>query len=190
MPLDLYNELYYITHIDNVSSIVSRGIMSKTLLARQNLSPTDISDPDVQRWRDLAEPVFGRAIHDYVPLYFNPLNAMLYKRRELRDSLVICVIPIRRLLDKQHVFTDGNAASGSTSFSSDFEIVRTSDSVLKARSWSDLPDGRRRRCAEMLVYERVPSNAIEMLYCNSAGSRRAVALVAPCQVLIDRAMFY
>ncbi len=190
MPLDLYNELHYITHIDNVSSIVSHGILSKTLLTRRKLSSTDISDPDVQRWRNDAEPVFGRAIHDYVPLYFNPLNAMLYKRRELRHSLAICAIPIQRLLNKQHVFTDGNAASRSTSFSSDINLVRTSDSVLKARSWSDLPDGRRRRCAEMLIYECVPSNAIAKIYCYSARSQHMVAAVAPCQVLIDQSMFY
>ena len=190
MPIKLYEEVYYIAHLKNLWSIAEHGILSKTVLNKKNIRPTDISDPDVQRWRDRKEPVHGCSIHDYVPLYFNPLNAMLYKRRNLRNALIIFTFQVRKLLHMKHLFTDGNAASRDTKFSSEIALVHTSDDILRAMSWSELIDGRRRRCAEMLIHEQLPTQKIENIFCYHQAIKDYAQTIIDCSVVVDQSMFY
>lgn len=190
MPLKLYEELYHFTHINNLRGIREHGLLSQREMAARSLRAVDISDPDVQRWRDSPEPVFGCAIHEYVPLYFNPKNAMLYKRRELRMNLVILAIPLAKVQEHVYIFTDGNAASSSTVFSLDIAIAQTSDAVLKAGYWSELPDGKRRRCAEVLVHGQVPEFDIAHAYCQCTDACTAAQAILNCPVTIDPNMFY
>lgn len=56
MPVRLYEELYYISHINNIDSIFNHGILSHFLIQQHNILRKDISDPDVQRWREQVEP--------------------------------------------------------------------------------------------------------------------------------------
>lgn len=190
MPVKLYDELYHFTHITNLRGIREHGLLSQRAMALRGLRAVDISDPDVQRWRDRPEPIFGCPIHEYVPLYFNPKNAMLYKRRELRMELVILAVPLVKAQEHVYIFTDGNAASGSTVFSLDMETSKTSDAVLKAGYWSELPDGKRRRCAEVLVHEQVPMADITHAYCRCTATCAAAQAILDCPVTIDASMFY
>jgi len=190
MPLKLYDELYHFTHVDNLRGIRECGLLSQREMALRGLRAVDISDPEVQRRRDRVESVFGCPIHEYVPLYFNPKNAMLYKRRELCMDLVILAVPLARVQEHVYVFTDGNAASGSTVFSLDITTPKTSDAVLKAGYWSELPDGKRRRCAEALVHGQVPVTDITHAYCRSTATRAAVQSILGCPVTVDANMFY
>jgi hypothetical protein len=190
MPVNLFTELYYISHINNIPSIVANGILSRRLIQQRNIRPVDISDAEVQRWRDLTEPVYGRPIHEYVPLYFNPLNAMLYKRKDFRNSLTILCFERDHLAQYDHVFTDGNAASTTTRFSRDFSVVEESSEALAAHQWSELTDGKRRRCAEMLVYRRIPPRLISKAYCFGDPPRAQLADALQSDVIVDRGMFY
>lgn len=190
MPLRLYEEVYHITHINNLASIRQHGLLSKTRMDALDLHMIDISDSEVQGRRDRPEPVFGLPIHDYVPLYFNPKNAMLYSRKELQTMLVILAIPIAKAMSELYVFTDGNAANGPTLFDLELSITAASDNVLKANYWKDLPDGKRRRCAEMLVHERIELKHIGHAYCSSNASLDAVLYWLGCPASIERNMFY
>jgi len=190
MPLKLYDELYHFTHVNNLRGICEHGLLSQREMAQRGLRAIDISDPDVQRWRDREEPVFGCPIHEYVPLYLNPKNAMLYKRRELRMDLVILAVPLAKVQKHVYIFTDGNAASGSTVFSLDIAASKTSDAVLKAVYWSELPDGKRRRCAEVLVHGQVPVTDIAHAYCRCKTTYAAAQSILHCPVTIDPSLFY
>lgn len=68
-------ELHYITHIDNISSILCRGILSHQ--AVQRLPHKTVHDKKVQARR--AERVIpnGLPLHQYANLYFCARNAML-----------------------------------------------------------------------------------------------------------------
>ncbi len=79
-------------HYENLGSILERGILSHALVAQAGLAHVDISLPGAQQWRARPEPVFGCAIHAYVPLYFNPRNPMLYLRRHQQHELVVLCV--------------------------------------------------------------------------------------------------
>jgi hypothetical protein len=160
--------LHYITHKRNLESIRSRGLLSLNEVLRRGLSRADISDQDVQSLRERREPIWNRSIHDYVPLYLNPKNPMLSKRRELRDELVILKIQRGVARSGEVIFCDGNAASAATKFSLDEQILTSCREALRAEYWTGVEDGKRRRMAEVLVHQRVAPDRILAVLCPSA----------------------
>ncbi len=182
---------YHMTHKANVAGIMRHGILSHSAIGdRCDIVPVDISDPGVQRHRSLWETEYYRPIHDYVPLYINPRNPMLYRRRELQQQIVILKISPSVLRDGQHVFCDGNAACHDTRFSVDPEIVISALDALKADFWNTVPDGKRRRCAEVLIYPRVSPAHIVAAICNNVALADEMAGVAKVKVEVNPSMFF
>lgn len=182
---------YHMTHKDNVAGIMRHGILSHSAVReRCDIIPVDISDPAVQRHRSLWETEYYRPIHDYVPLYINPRNPMLYRRRELQQQIVILQISPSILRDNQHVFCDGNAASHDTRFSVDPEIVSSALDALNADYWNNVPDGKRRRCAEVLIYPRVSPEHIVAAICNNVALADEMAGVAKLKIEVNPSMFF
>lgn len=182
---------YHMTHKDNVPGIMRHGILSHTAVReRSDVVTVDISDPGVQRHRALPETEYYRPIHDYVPLYINPRNPMLYRRLEWQHQIVILKVSPSVLRDGQHVFCDGNAACHNTKFSVDPEIVSSAVEALNADYWNDFPDGKRRRCAEVLIYPRVSPLHIVAAICNNTSLANEISRVAKMKVEVSPSMFF
>lgn len=159
-----FSHLYHMTHIENLSSIMKHG-----LLAHGNpYQAKDISDHEVNGRRSRMEPIYGRRIHEYVPFYFNPKNAMLYRRKAMQDAIVILVFG-RELIDVDGaIFTDGNASSMNTRFSNNTDRLDQLDwACLRDWSWCNHQDGKRTRMAEVLVPHRVGMERLQKIICNS-----------------------
>ena len=173
MTWRLFDDLYYIVHRCNLGSILARGILSYNEVVRQGIGRVDISDPGAQRWRSRCEPVFGHSIHDYVPLY-----------------LVILAVSTDALRGAVRLFSDGNAASRCTRFSTDSSILRTALDVLQADRWCAFEDGGRRRCAEALVFRQVPTTHIRKVLCHSAAGAKAVQREHDFPAAVDQDFFF
>lgn len=152
--------LLYLTHPSNLPSILENGILSYNGVVKRALPHEDISNACVQ-YRRGRKMVFDRPLHDYVPFYLVRRNPMLcavsrYPRAYIR---VDC-----RVADKPGTaFSDGNAASDGTLFyqdPSDIEMIPWR--VIRAGRWTGqaYPDGKRQRCAEILVPDLVETNYI------------------------------
>jgi len=182
---------YHMTHKSNLAGILQHGILSHSdVLTRDDVLATDISDAGAQRWRDREESANHRAIHDYVPLYINPKGPMLYKRRCLQHEIVILKISAGVLQDGQHVFSDGNAASRETRFSSDSNVVADSLTALNAKYWANCSDGKRRRCAELLVYPKVQPVHILSAICSNSALAEEIAMGTNLQIEVNPSMFF
>jgi len=190
MPVRLWHRLYYITSACNVRSIVKLGILSRAGVERLGLQCHDISDQEVQRWRERVEPISGRSLHEYANLYLNPRNPMLSARRSLRDQLVILEVSANVLDHHEHLFTDGNAASKDTVFSRERKVVESSEEALRAVFWDDCEDGKRRRCAEVLVYPRVEPSFLVGALCASTQLVPVLQTECPFPVTLDPATFF
>lgn len=188
---ELWKAFYHMTHYNNLAGILNHGILSWSKAHGQGYTQADISDHSVQRWRNRLEPVYNRSIHDYAPLYINPKNPMLYVRRNLQHELVILKISAGILNKHQHVFTDGNAASRGTKFSADNnKVTADSNAALRATRWTDIPDGKRRRCAEVLVYPAVEPQFIINAICSNEHLRNMIKSKHNIPVVIDRHLFF
>lgn len=160
--------LYHMTHIDNLKSILQFGILSHNRAHKKGLLAKDISDRTVNSRRI--------KIHNYVPLYFNPKNPMLYRRKNIQDELVILCVNRELLFSDKVVITDGNAASTSTNFYKSISDLRKIDwNIIRSEYWSDFVDGKRIRCAETLIPENISPANIEQIVCISNNTRLLVS---------------
>lgn len=184
--------LYYIAPLENLKSIATHGLLSHNR-AHADHSPADISDPDVQKRRMRRDPIYQKPLHDYVPLYFRARNPMLSRRRSLQSELAVLYIDRRMMQNPGAIFTDGNAASNRTSFYSDLADLDKLDwDCIWAPDWTKFEDGRRKRCAEVLVPELIPFNAVRRIVVQNEDARAAAraATSSHIDILVEPEWFF
>ncbi len=123
-------ECFYMTHIDNLPSILQNGLLSHRRIEKLNPARKDLSNQAVQarRGTKVIERVDPnkrpRSLHRFVNLYLNPHNAMMMNvifGREgfpAQDRQNMCILRIRgEILDRSDaILTDQNAATNSVDF--------------------------------------------------------------------------
>jgi hypothetical protein len=188
-------ELHYITHIDNVQSILEHGILSHAHVSR--LKHRSVAMPEIQVLRESKPIPGGRRLHEYANLYFCARNPMLYKRRAICDTL--CVLRISpEVLDLDGVVvSDQNASSQYARFARAPEGLRIVDRERTfADYWtdSDRIEGWRKKAAknaEVLVPDRVAPEFIRGAYVvNQSAKERFDALGSHLACQIDRHLFF
>ncbi len=183
------HSLWHMTHVNNVLSISQRGIVSH--LRATPMNRVDISDPDVQKRRSGKDPIFNREIHAYTPTYITIQNPMLYRLKSSSHSLCLLEISLESLDYHDVLFTDGNAASRDTKFYSHPEDLKNLPwDVLKAEFWSDFADGKRKRCAEVLVYPSIGARHITKIHCNSFDTVNVLEQSGVRNVLYSPQLFF
>lgn len=177
------NYLYHFTHMDHFASILAHGIMPRNRAQYRGYIAEDISNQGVQA-RRASKQVFGRPLHNYVPLYFTPRNPMLFvlnARKDIQNELVILCLRKELLCREGSIFTDGNAASEPTTF---FNTIDDLDQLywdcIRADRWNVFSDGTRKRCAEVLVLNYISTYDIQRAVVKSeeTGARIAQTLEA------------
>ncbi len=159
-------QLYYITHIDNLDSIIKNGILSHSLIEEKKIPFTPIYDKEIVNNRKQNQTPAGKTLWDYANLYFQPRNPMLYRVISEKSRNDIAVVGVKKsVLENNGIFlTDGNAANNETNF---FPIDKTKQilpKILKEVNkewWSSLDGSKRKVMAECLVPDAVKSDYIE-----------------------------
>ena len=165
--------LYHLTSVDNLRSIIENGLLSHNCAHRQGYVSMDISLKEVNDRRRFKS-VYGRPLHGYVPLYFNPRNPMLAYRRAMQDSIAILCLDKSLLFQDETVFADGNAANNATAFYRDLQDLDKLDwqCINSPRNnWHIIEDGRRvtlvenrrKRCAEVLIPDIISAQFIKQV---------------------------
>ena len=97
--LDKMSEIFHMTDYNNLKNILLHGLHNHYNTYKQ----VDISNQEVNARREKVECIYGHKIHDYVPFYFNPRNAMLYKNRN-NARVIILGFDVRVIKDHQDGF--------------------------------------------------------------------------------------
>lgn len=83
--------LYHITYIDNISSILLEGLLSREMLRKYNVNDfTDIADPEIIGKREN----YKNALSKYVPFHFyakNPFDGAVCKKYGSENMVIITV---------------------------------------------------------------------------------------------------
>jgi len=181
MPVDpLSRKLCHITHIRNLSSIISEGCLwSHRESIRRELTIRDIGRLDLKRERDTVPVVRGPGgmIGDYVPFFFCPRPVMLlllatgrvegYSEGE--EPIVHLISDIGNVVRSKQpfVFTDGHAVKKlSNQYMDLYDLNRLDWAVIRDHQWADTVednDRMRRKQAEFLVYQRLPWDCISAI---------------------------
>lgn len=161
-------EFHYITPISNLISILNNGILSHN--KAEELPHCDISMVEVQQKRKTKKLNDGLCLHDYVNLYFDARNPMMYSRKEKANE--ICVLRISKdVLEIGGVYiSDGNASSDYSRYYSPDRIGSLNFNKIYSRDWNHPEDliltmqCKSAKCAEVLVPYQIKPDYIMGAY--------------------------
>ena len=161
--------LFYITHIDNIPSILRKGIYCHDRIEREHIEFTPIYDKGIVSNRKGISTPDGRTLWNFTNLYFQPRNPMLYRvinEKPINDIAVISVSP--EILDRLDVYiTTGNAAHSSSKILPIGEGLKSLSRIKKETNieyWKEQDGSKRKIMAECLVPDTVPPNVIQTIY--------------------------
>lgn len=161
--------LYYITHIDNIPSILEKGILSHEKIRAAGIQYTPIYDESIVKSRRHRSTPEGRNLWHYVNLFFQPRNPMLYRIIDKIGRQNLAVLRVAKtVLQEQGIFiTDGIASNRSTSIHplpEGLAILRALQEIIQTDSWISwmhCKQLKRKLMAECLVLNQIKPEHIQ-----------------------------
>src|SRR5260370_39015490 len=88
------SSLFYITHVENLPSILERGILSHSQIDAMGVPYTAIYDTDIVNNRKSKTTPVGRSLWDYANVYLQPRNPMMYRvvHEKTRKNLAVVAV--------------------------------------------------------------------------------------------------
>ncbi len=159
-------ELFYITHKDNLPSILENGILSHNEIKRRGIPFARVYDEEIVSARGQKTVPDGRSLWDFANLYFQPRNPMMYRVIDERGPQNIVVVGVRKtVLRRGDIYvTNGNAANNATIIHPGSELKKLERSLMKGidmKYWNRFDGSKRRIMAECLVPNAIPPDYIE-----------------------------
>jgi len=162
--------LYYITHINNVPSILSKGIYCHQRIEAEQIEYTPIYDEGIVTNRHGIYVSDGRSLWDFANFFFQPRNPMLYRVLSEKSSKEIAIISVKpNILDRLDIYiATGNAAHSLS------EILPYGDGrkklsqilkdTLKVEWWNEADGSKRKIMAECLIPNMLSPDSIQTIY--------------------------
>lgn len=163
--------LFYITHINNLPSILRYGILSHRQVEKQGVQFTRIYNPEIVANRETRNTPDGKSLWDYANVYFQPRNPMLYKviteTSEKKDIVIIGISP--QAVDTEGAFISlGNAASPlSPILGIDDGLKAINDeywAIINSDWWKSEDGTKRKIMAECLIPNYIPPSQLHSIY--------------------------
>jgi len=210
MQLELYsepmarqiNQLYYITHIENLNSMLDMGILSHEQVEARNIPFKRIYDESIVSSRQLRTTPDGRSLWHFANLFFQARNAMLYRItcEHSIDDIAVLGLRFDVVNHSENFIALGNAAAGATDIlpgQLGLRQIPTLRADFAREYWSDEDGSKRRMMAEVLVPDCVSPEYIQTIFVGSqAAAARAQNIVnrsalspAPA-VVVEPHMFF
>lgn len=187
--------LFHITHINNLTGIAKRGLLSRHRIKACAMPYVDLSDPSCQARRtDRIVDGTHVDLHNYVPLFLNARNPMLWRlwrtQQELGqdDRLAILEISDEPACWTASLLADGIASSNHTHLFPAND-PRSQDALdwdaIYRTCWWDMPkDLKRKTMAEVLVHGSLSGRHIRKVWLQKPSALRELASRLPQQALI------
>lgn len=165
--------LYYITHVNNIKSILTNGILCHRQIEQAGIEFTKIYDVGIVSNRQHRSVDSNRVLWDFANLYFQPRNAMLYRvlreSNNINDIAILFVSP--DILNRDDIYiSNGNAASLSSDFFPGKEGLKILSKITKQINhewWNDNDGSKRKMMAECLVPGKIDQKYIRSIYVGS-----------------------
>jgi len=201
MPKHVVKSLYYITHINNLPSILRYGILSHRQVEIQGIPFTPVYNPEIVANREQRLTPDRKSLWDYANVYFQPRNPMLYKvisETDKKDVVIVAVKP--QVVDAQGAFISlGNAASSLSpllDIKSGLQNINGEYWQIINNDWWKTEDGTKRKImAECLIPNGIPPTDIHSVYVTSPAVAERIRPVLnefphPVSVVVEPHMFF
>lgn len=192
------NAFYHMTHINNLDSIIRNGLYPHN----NTYKKTDISNVDVNVRRVRLEPIYHKQIHSYVPFYFNPRNAMLYRNQKKFGNSIVILQFKNSLIDiNNSIITNANASADNTLFTSNVNHLNDQNFInlsnVFADSWNNYGNPnyqiKQTMMAELLIPIVVKNNYIEKIICMDFQMKKFIdsnIYTNGINVVVDREKYF
>lgn len=190
--------LYYITHIDNLLSIMKQGILSHESVEAENVQGISMFNrkadkkENVKRKSRVVPEICETNLLHYANLFFQPRNPMMYRAvfENGAEKLAILEIDNTILGESGVVITDGNAINEITQFyfpTVGKKIPKQLWTIIKNEWWKECDGSKRKIMAECLVPNRVKSEHVRSVIVADDGTKNWVpGLVDNLQLSVMR----
>ncbi|MDI6732456.1 MAG: DUF4433 domain-containing protein [Planctomycetota bacterium] len=187
-------ELHYITHIDNLLSILKGGILCHE--KSKKIRHQAVSDPKVQKRRAKVVIPGGKKLHSYANLYFNARNPMMrvLVGRHKHSELAVLQIDLSILDKPEVVISDRNASSIDyvRFYTAKSGLTKLDKDVIFTKYWTD-PNNPFRQyelkssiCAEVLVPDCITPEFITGIYVSCEESLQRVKKLLTNTPFVDK----
>ena len=190
--------LFYITHMDNVPSILENGILSHANVVERDIDFTPIYDKAIVETRSYLETSAGISLNQYANLYFQPRNPMLFKLaigQRCRDNIAVLGIK-PNVLNKKGIFiADGNAASDFSTIYPREKGLKNIDRIrrqVRREYWTSSLASKRKIMAEVLVPECIEPDYIDTFYVANHDTKSHIESLIGTRIpgVVDPHMFF
>ena len=167
------DELYYITHIETLPSILEHGILSFEKCGQRGIKRARIHDrihnQGAVHRRDTKPMQAGRSLLDYANLYFQPRNPMMYSVVGAKKKKKPVVVSIsKNVLYEEGVFVaDGSSTDEQTKIklvSEGLKILERQWKIVQNDWWNKDDGSKRKIMAECLVPDSVKPEFISSIF--------------------------
>lgn len=202
--------IFRMTHIDNVTFIAKNGLWPK-LSPVQDPDFVPIGNPNIIDKRTNKIVVVippGGVLGEYVPFYFSGHSPMLYNittgygvKKVLQKDIVFLVCDALEIVNAgiPYCFTDGNATKAISKFYNNLYGLRELDwNCIQSKIWKNTEedyDRVRKKMAEFLVKEHIPTNLIRGIIVKNPEAEQKVAEILgnslpDCKIKVDTEFDY
>jgi len=190
--------LYYITHVDNLASILRHGILSHQLVQDRGIRYTPIYDAAIVSNRQTKTAPDGKNLWEFANVYFQPRNPMLYRVLHEKDASDLVVVGVRpRILSNPSAFIAlGNAASGATEILPSAEGRKRISEIwdtINSDWWNAVDGSKRKIMAECLVPGSITAEDIHTIFVASHEAAEKIRNFDPpgsVAIVPEPAMFF
>ena len=161
--------LFYITHINNLPSIIEHGILSHAEVETRNLEYTPIYDSDIVSSRANTNVDGSKTLWNFANLYFQPRNAMLYRVLHEKGDSELAIVAVHSTVSTQEgvfISTENAASEDSEILAREegWERVQADWQIIDNEWWNSSDGSKRIMMAECLVPECVAPEYIHSIY--------------------------
>ena len=199
MKIPKITGLFYITHIENIPSILRNGILSHERILNEKIPYTPIYNEQIVTNRKKILAPDGRNLWNFANLYFQPRNPMLYRvlhEKQTNEVAIIAIQPI--VLERPDIyFSTGNAAHSASNILHAIELKKEMGQIVrntvKVEWWNDLNGSKRKIMAECLVPDVVNPDLIQAIYVGSRNAKETVEAGNPglrLPIITEPLMFF
>ena len=191
--------LFYITHIDNIPSLLEKGILSHEQIVSRNIQFKPIYDEGIVSNRRSIHTPDGRTLWNFTNLYFQARNPMLYRVLHEKPENEIAVISVQPdVLGRSDIYVStGNAAHSSSDILNTSEMKKVLQQILRdtvgVEWWNDLNGSKRRIMAECLIPNMVAPEYIQSIYVASHKNKETLEKANPhikLPIIVEPPIFF
>ncbi|MFG0905762.1 DUF4433 domain-containing protein [Photobacterium damselae] len=187
--------LYHMTHISNLIGIFENGLFSHDKVK----SYTDISNNDVNKRRRTKDNPHKISLHQYVPLYFNPRNAMLFTcQKKFGQDVVILEIDKSVISNDYTLFSEGNAARKDSNITTNkLDLANFRWEEINSLTWTNAVDDvneslKSLMMSECLILNRIDPDKIMKVICSKESVSKALVneSLGRTEINVNENMFF